>query len=113
MNRNLLLAIAWFGMCVYLGAVVYQVEVFVRVSNDYPQWMNTAILSFYIPHLIVLVGGIITNVVAWFLNNRILALVSAFIYVLAFAFYPFYFEQMMIQTALCFIAYGTMKPKTS
>jgi len=112
MNRHLLLAIAWFGMCVYLGAVIYEIEVFVKVQPDQPDWMNTAILSFYIPHVIALVAGIITNFLAWLLNQRTLALVSGIIYVVALSFFPFYLEQMIIQTALCFIAYAMMKPKT-
>lgn len=111
MNRNLLLAIAWFGMVVYLGGVIYEIEVFVKVQPDQPAWMNTAILSFYIPHVIVLITGILTNFLAWLLNQRTLALVSGIIYVVALSFFPFYLEEMLIQTVLCFIAYAMMKPK--
>ena len=111
MNRNLLLAIAWFGMCIYMGSVIYDVEVYVVVPHSHQEWMNTAVLSFYVPHLILLGSGLTVNFLAWLLNKRIFALVSGIIYVVALAFFPFYAEQMLIQIALCFIAYATMKPK--
>lgn len=111
MNRNLLLAIAWFGMCLYMGSVIYDVEVYMIVPHSHPEWMNKAVLSFYIPHLILLGSGLLVNFLAWLLNQRILALVSGIIYVVAWAFFPFYLEQMLIQIALCFIAYAMMKPR--
>jgi hypothetical protein len=111
MNRSILLAIAWFGMCIYMGSVIYEVELYIIVPHSHPEWMNTAILSFYIPHLFLLGSGLIVNFIAWLLNKRVLALVSGITYVVAWAFFPFYLEQMMIQIALCFIAYAMMKPK--
>jgi hypothetical protein len=111
MNRNLLLAIAWFGMCIYIGSVIHEVEVYMIVPHSHPEWMNTAVLSFYIPHLVLLGSGIVVNFLAWLLNKRILALVSGIVYVAALAFFPFYAEQMLIQIALCFIAYAMLKPK--
>jgi hypothetical protein len=110
MKRNGYLLIAWLANVIYVGVTLYDVENIIRGIGERPALDTTILLQLFVPHLVIVGVGLMLNVIAWWLNKRILALIAAILYVASLAFMPFNFGQLLIQTVACFIAYATMKP---